>query len=273
MKCEIVDSLAHPGGQCTELYPDKPIYDIPGAAGLRRAGAHRPAAEADQAVPRRVSPRPGSHRARAAGDDGRFDVETAAGTRFDAGSVDHRGRPRFVPAAPAPGARRGALRRHAAALPRAARRGLPRQGPADRRRRRQRARLGARILRQGARASRSCTGARNSAPRRHRSRACRRSPPPARCATYEGTIQSLAIEDGRLVGATIRAARDKSTVDVALRARARLLRPASEARPDRGLGPGAREEGAQGRHREIPDQRARASSPSATSTPIRARRS
>ena len=29
MKCEIVDSLAHPGGQCTELYPDKPIYDIP----------------------------------------------------------------------------------------------------------------------------------------------------------------------------------------------------------------------------------------------------
>ena len=29
MKCEIVDSLALPGGQCTELYPDKPIYDIP----------------------------------------------------------------------------------------------------------------------------------------------------------------------------------------------------------------------------------------------------
>jgi thioredoxin reductase (NADPH) len=25
----VVDSLAHPGGQCTELYPDKPIYDIP----------------------------------------------------------------------------------------------------------------------------------------------------------------------------------------------------------------------------------------------------
>ena len=29
IKCQIVDSLAHPGGQCTELYPDKPIYDIP----------------------------------------------------------------------------------------------------------------------------------------------------------------------------------------------------------------------------------------------------
>jgi thioredoxin reductase (NADPH) len=25
----IIDSLAKPGGQCTELYPDKPIYDIP----------------------------------------------------------------------------------------------------------------------------------------------------------------------------------------------------------------------------------------------------
>src|SRR5277367_1104997 len=25
----IVDSLAQAGGQCTELYPDKPIYDIP----------------------------------------------------------------------------------------------------------------------------------------------------------------------------------------------------------------------------------------------------
>jgi len=25
----IIDSLGQPGGQCTELYPDKPIYDIP----------------------------------------------------------------------------------------------------------------------------------------------------------------------------------------------------------------------------------------------------
>ena len=29
LKSHIVDSLAKPGGQCTELYPDKPIYDIP----------------------------------------------------------------------------------------------------------------------------------------------------------------------------------------------------------------------------------------------------
>ena len=30
LKCHILDSLAQPGGQCIELYPKKPIYDIPG---------------------------------------------------------------------------------------------------------------------------------------------------------------------------------------------------------------------------------------------------
>ncbi len=29
IKAHVVDSLGHPGGQCVELYPDKPIYDIP----------------------------------------------------------------------------------------------------------------------------------------------------------------------------------------------------------------------------------------------------
>ena len=29
IKAHVVDSLAYPGGQCIELYPDKPIYDIP----------------------------------------------------------------------------------------------------------------------------------------------------------------------------------------------------------------------------------------------------
>ena len=28
MKCHILDSLTQPGGQCIELYPKKPIYDI-----------------------------------------------------------------------------------------------------------------------------------------------------------------------------------------------------------------------------------------------------
>ena len=29
LKCEIIDNLDRAGGQCIELYPDKPIYDIP----------------------------------------------------------------------------------------------------------------------------------------------------------------------------------------------------------------------------------------------------
>ncbi|MGB5646519.1 NAD(P)/FAD-dependent oxidoreductase [Muriicola sp.] len=30
LKCHIIDTLPQPGGQCAELYPKKPIYDIPG---------------------------------------------------------------------------------------------------------------------------------------------------------------------------------------------------------------------------------------------------
>jgi len=30
LKCHLIDSLAQPGGQCSEIYPKKPIYDIPG---------------------------------------------------------------------------------------------------------------------------------------------------------------------------------------------------------------------------------------------------
>lgn len=30
IKCHLVDILGKPGGQCSELYPEKPIYDIPG---------------------------------------------------------------------------------------------------------------------------------------------------------------------------------------------------------------------------------------------------
>src|ERR687896_378381 len=30
MKCHLVDNLDRIGGQCAELYPEKPIYDIPG---------------------------------------------------------------------------------------------------------------------------------------------------------------------------------------------------------------------------------------------------
>lgn len=86
MKCHVVDSLRHPGGQCAELYPDKPIYDIPalpvcGAQELvdrlmeqiKPFGAGFHLGEEVTGLQRR--------------EDGRFDVSTARGTRFDAGAV------------------------------------------------------------------------------------------------------------------------------------------------------------------------------------------
>ena len=36
LKSEIIDSIRQPGGQCSELYPDKPIYDpttVPASTG------------------------------------------------------------------------------------------------------------------------------------------------------------------------------------------------------------------------------------------------
>ena len=39
LKCTLVDNLDRPGGQCTELYPEKPIYDIPGVP-LQTAQEH-----------------------------------------------------------------------------------------------------------------------------------------------------------------------------------------------------------------------------------------
>ncbi len=86
MKCEIVDSLAHPGGQCTELYPDKPIYDIPA---LPVCGAQ----ELIDRLLEQIKPfHAGFHLGQEVTElqprgDGRFDVATSTGRRFDAGSV------------------------------------------------------------------------------------------------------------------------------------------------------------------------------------------
>jgi thioredoxin reductase (NADPH) len=86
IKCHILDSLAKPGGQCAELYPEKPIYDIPalpvcGAQELvdrlleqiRPFGAEMHFGQEVTVVNRRA--------------DGRFDVETAGGLTFDAGAI------------------------------------------------------------------------------------------------------------------------------------------------------------------------------------------
>jgi thioredoxin reductase (NADPH) len=82
----IVDSLAHPGGQCAELYPDKPIYDIPAL----------PVCNAQELVDRlmqQIKPfAPQFHLGQEVNEfakleSGRFQIRTSTGTTFDAATV------------------------------------------------------------------------------------------------------------------------------------------------------------------------------------------
>lgn len=87
INCHVVDTLPHPGGQCAQLYPNKPIYDIPGLpATTGRALA--------QALRQQIEPfvtsggaklhwgQLVSHVLRLP--DGRFSVATSAGLNFTA---------------------------------------------------------------------------------------------------------------------------------------------------------------------------------------------
>jgi thioredoxin reductase (NADPH) len=82
----VVDSLAHVGGQCAELYPDKPIYDIPA---LPVCGAQ----ELIDRLMEQIKPfHPEFHLGQTVNtlqhtDDGRFRLETSAGTVFDTATV------------------------------------------------------------------------------------------------------------------------------------------------------------------------------------------
>ncbi len=86
VKAHILDSLKLPGGQCTELYPDKPIYDIPA---LPVCGAQ----ELVDRLMQQIKPFGAEfHLGEEAvelhkQENGRFRVVTAAGTQFDAGAV------------------------------------------------------------------------------------------------------------------------------------------------------------------------------------------
>ena len=81
IKAHVVDSLGYPGGQCIELYPDKPIYDIPAIPActgreltnnlleqIKPFGATFHYGQEITVVERQI--------------DGRFFVETSRGTRF-----------------------------------------------------------------------------------------------------------------------------------------------------------------------------------------------
>ena len=113
ISAHLVDSLQHPGGQCSELYPEKPIYDIPalpvcGAQELvdrlmkqiepfhptfhlgqevtefapRESG---PVPAGDSLADRSVAERSASRSVEGPGQ--RFHVRTSTGTTFDAGAV------------------------------------------------------------------------------------------------------------------------------------------------------------------------------------------
>ena len=86
LRCHVVDVLTVPGGQCAELYPAKPIYDIPAlpvCTGselverlLQQVAPFAPVLHLGQEV-----------EALAARDDGRYDLRTSAGTQLIARTV------------------------------------------------------------------------------------------------------------------------------------------------------------------------------------------
>ena len=86
LKAEVVDSIRQPGGQCTELYPDKPIYDIPAVPVCTGQ-------ELTDALLKQIEPfSPGMHLGQEVQvlrrqDDDTFFVETSKGTRFNARAV------------------------------------------------------------------------------------------------------------------------------------------------------------------------------------------
>jgi thioredoxin reductase (NADPH) len=87
IRAHVVDSLPSPGGQCIELYPDKPIYDIPavpvctGRELVDRLMRQIAPFDTPFHLGQQVS---SVHRQ---AEDGRFHVETTAGLRFLARTV------------------------------------------------------------------------------------------------------------------------------------------------------------------------------------------
>jgi thioredoxin reductase (NADPH) len=81
IKAHVVDSLPHIGGQCMELYPDKPIYDIPAVPVCSGR-------ELTESLLKQIAPLKATfHLGRTVSslqrrDDGRFLLETSRETRF-----------------------------------------------------------------------------------------------------------------------------------------------------------------------------------------------
>ncbi len=81
VKAHVIDSLAYPGGQCIELYPDKPIYDIPAVPVC--TGKELTDSLLKQIAPFGATFHFGQEVTTVQKqDDGRFFVETSKGTQF-----------------------------------------------------------------------------------------------------------------------------------------------------------------------------------------------
>lgn len=86
IRAHVVDSLKQVGGQCSELYPEKPIYDIPA---IPVCGAQ----ELTDRLMEQIAPfKPEFHLGQTVTtlerqENGRFHLSTSTGTEFDAGAV------------------------------------------------------------------------------------------------------------------------------------------------------------------------------------------
>ncbi len=85
LKAEVVDSIRQPGGQCSELYPDKPIYDIPGIPVC--TGDELTENLLKQIEPFNAGMHLGEEVAVVRADGDGFFVETDAGTQFSCKAV------------------------------------------------------------------------------------------------------------------------------------------------------------------------------------------
>lgn len=85
LSCQVMDALPEIGGQCTALYPDKPIYDIPGFPSIL-AGDLIEQLEA-QAAPFKPVYHMGTQITGLERQSGRFLLKNAGGAVIDAGAV------------------------------------------------------------------------------------------------------------------------------------------------------------------------------------------
>ena len=270
MKCHLVDILSKPGGQCAELYPEKPIYDIPGypiingqelvdnlMKQIHPFGAKFHLGEMVESLERARDAGPAAvpdrHRRRH-GDRGEVGV--------------HRGRRRVVPAEEAAAPRPRRLREHQRVLFRAQDGAFPRPPGRHRRRRRLGPGLGAQPSPGGE------PDHPHPSPRRLSRRAALRQRDAGAGRRGQNGFRARAGDGAqgreRAAFGADRAQGERRGLRPRLRRHDAVLRPDDEARAGRRTGASTCTRTSSRPTRESSRRTFPASSPSATSTPIRA---